>query len=104
MNDSKWKLKHIKELNKNYFEELKKIYPDRILSCKDILTGLNILNNGDFPSIMLIDSNTSANKFVCFNCDDDKFNSVFRHFECISNEYNTLRKQSQINIERLKTN
>jgi len=99
-----WKLKHVKEIKKKDFEEIYNLYPERLLSCKDILSGLTILQNGNYPSIMFLHTKTSDNFFVCFNCIDGQFDFIFKNFTEIINNYSIKLSNSKRNIDKLKNN
>ena len=98
----KWKIKHIKEIEYNIFNKISYLFPERLVSCKDILVGLSILNSGDYPSIMFLNTKSGKNIFVCFYCDDNSFELLWNSFNIIiKNHIKTLEKSKQ-NIERLK--
>ena len=76
---------------------------ERLLSCKDILAGLSILNNGDYPSIMFLHTKTTCNIFICFYCDDNKYELMWKYFNDITQHHIVSLNKSKQNIERLKS-
>lgn len=99
-----WKVKHIKEIKNIHSNEIYNLYPERLLSCKDILSGLTILQNGNYPSIMFLHTKTSDNFFVCFNCIDAQFEFIFKNFTQIMNNHSIKLSNSKKNIDKLKNN